>query len=208
MSEGLELEVNTVKAEARELAIAQSEDYVKAGVLWNAMRDLRGKVAETFDGIISKAHAAHKEAVAQKKRFDEPLDEAQRAIKRKMIDYDNEQERIRRLEQAKQEAEAKKKAEAEALELAAELEKAGLKKEAEFVIEFPEEPPQVIIPKTTPKVEGFRTRTMWTFELVDIHLVPDEYKFLQLDSKKIQAVVNRLKGATNIPGIKAREEKV
>lgn len=207
--EPLETEVNSALVESQKyFKIESAEQYSAAGNLWNAIKDLRDKVADTFDGIISKAYAAHKEAVAQKKRYDEPLAQNQTSIKRAMIAYDAEQEQIRRLEQAKIDAEAKKKAEEEALELAAELEKAGLKREAEFVVEFPEEPPQVIIPKTTPKVEGFRTRTMWTFELVDIGAVPIEYKFLQLDNKKVQAVVNRLKGATSIPGIRVREVKV
>lgn len=206
MSEALELEVTTVTAEASQFIIAEPADYIKAGALWNTIRDLRAKVAETFDGIISKAHAAHKEAVAQKKRFDDPLDEGQRAIRRKMNDYDAEQDRIRKLEQAKLEAEAKRKAEEEALELAAELEKAGLKEEAAFVVENPEQPAQVIIPKTTPKVEGFHPRTNWTFDVIDAALVPREY--LCLDMVKIGKVVRAMKSATNIPGIKPREEKV
>ena len=54
--------------------------------LFNCLKkDLRAKIAETFDPIISKAHAAHKEAVGQKKKHDDPLEQAQRIIKGKMI---------------------------------------------------------------------------------------------------------------------------
>lgn len=202
----LEAEVDLMVTNARDFSIMTAADMVQAGELWNAIKDIRAKVAETFGPIKEKTHAAWKEAVAQEKRHDEPLAEAQRGIKGKMIAYDRQQEAIRRVEQAKAEAEAKRKSEEEALELAAELEKAGLKQEAAFAVEFPEEPPQVIIPKATPKIEGFVIRTHWTFDVIDHNSVPRE--FLCVDLVKIGQVVRAMKGATNIPGIRAFEEKI
>ncbi|MDZ4344695.1 MAG: hypothetical protein U1E51_19915, partial [Candidatus Binatia bacterium] len=145
-------------------------------------------------------------AVAQKKKHDDPLEQGQKAIKQRMIQWDQEQERLRRLEQARIDAENKRKAEEDALELAAELEKAGEVHAAAEVLEAPLDVQQAVIPKSVPKVEGFSYRSNWVFDVVDANAVPREY--LCLDLVKIGQIVRAMKGATNISGIKPREEKV
>jgi len=202
----LETKVATLATQARQFAIATAENYSAAGALWTTLKDMRAKVDESFDGIISKAHAAHKEALAQKKKHDEPLEQGQKAIKQRMIAWDQEQERLRKLEQARIDAENKRKAEEDALELAAELEKAGEVHAAAEVLEAPLDVQQAVIPKSVPKVEGFSYRSNWVFDVVDANAVTREY--LCLDLVKIGQVVRAMKGATNIPGIKPREEKV
>ena len=204
--EALETEVMTLATQARQFAIASAGDYSAAGALWTTLKDMRAKVAEAFDGIITKAHAAHKEAVAQKKKHDEPLEQGQKAIKQRMIGWDQERERQRKIEQAKLDAENKRKAEEQALELAAELEKAGEVHAAAEVLDAPLEVQQAIIPKSVPKVEGFSYRSNWVFDVVDANAVPRE--FLCLDVVKIGQIVRAMKGATNIAGIRPREEKV
>lgn len=115
-------EVISIEDQAKALKIVSRETYIKAGELWKAIKAIRAKVAETFDGNIKKAHELHKSLVAEKKRHDGPLDEAERMVKRGMSDFDLEQERIRREEQARLEAiaraeeEARRKAEAERIE--------------------------------------------------------------------------------------------
>ena len=202
----LETEVTSLATQARQFAIANAEDYSAAGNLWATLKDMRAKVAEAFDDIISKAHAAHKAAVAQKKKHDDPLEQGQKAIKQRMIGWDQEQERLRKLEQARIDAENKRKAEEDALELAAELEKAGEVHAAAEVLEAPLQVQQAIIPKSVPKVEGFSYRSNWVFDVLDVNAVPREY--LCLDLVKIGQIVRAMKGATNIPGIKPREERV
>ena len=108
-------EGQSLTIQAKDFLIQNQEGYSVAGNLWQLAKDLRAKIAETFDPIISKAHAAHKEAVAQKKKHDDPLEQAQRTIKGKMIAWDQEQAAIARKKQLELEAAEKKRAEEEAL---------------------------------------------------------------------------------------------
>lgn len=202
----IESEANELVTQCKTWSIVDTESYASAGNLWATAKQLREKISETFDPIIAKAWSAHKEAVAQKKRHDEPLAAAQTQIKQKMIAYDAEQERLRRAEQLRLELEAKQKAEQDNLDLAAIMEKAGLKEEAEQVISEPVRIEPVVLPKATPKIEGFKYRSNWTFKIKDESKIPREY--MTPDVTKIGKIVRALKEATNIPGIETIEEKV
>lgn len=70
------------------------------------IKALRKAVNETFDPVVGAAYAAHKEAVAAKKKHTDPLDVAERLIKGKIGGY---------LDLVEEE---RKKAEAEAMEVA------------------------------------------------------------------------------------------
>ncbi len=92
-------EVVSVEDQAKALKVVDAPSYISAGELWKAIKALRAKVAETFDGNIKKAHELHKGLVAEKKKHDAPLDEAERIVKRLMSNYDAEQERRQRLDE-------------------------------------------------------------------------------------------------------------
>lgn len=163
----LEPEVKSLTVQAATFVIQNNDHYVAAGELRQVIKNVRQKVAETFGPIIAKAFAAHKEAVSQRKKFDEPLDGAERNVKALMIRWEQEQERKRQLEQARLDAEAKKKADDEALELAATLQAAGATEAAEEILENPPQPPPTVLPKTTPKIEGFSHRRIYNATVKD-----------------------------------------
>lgn len=209
-------EVMTVETQAKGLKVIDTASYVAAGELWKSIKALRKKVADTFDDIIKAAHLAHKKAVEKKKMHDEPLDAAERIVKKAMSDYDAEQERIRQAEQRRLEEIARKAAEEQALldAIAAEEEarrngatKEEAAKEAEAVIAEPVYTAPVVLPKATPKLAGgpvFQKR--WDFEVVNESLIPRQY--LSVDLVKIRQVVTALKDQANIPGIKVFEKRV
>jgi murein DD-endopeptidase MepM/ murein hydrolase activator NlpD len=209
-------EVISIEDQAKALKIVSRETYIKAGELWKAIKAIRAKVAETFDGNIKKAHELHKSLVAEKKRHDGPLDEAERMVKRGMSDFDLEQERIRQAEQRRLEEIARKEAEERALleAISAEEEakrngatKEEAKKEADAIIAEPVTVAPVVLPKATPKLQGGPVyRTVWKARIVNERLIPREY--LTADMVKINGVVRSLKGATNIPGVMPYEERV
>lgn len=67
---------------------------------------------------------------------------------------------------------------------------------------------QVVAPvaqQAAPKVGGISVPKVWIFEITDAALVPREY--LVVDEKKIRGVVQALKGATSIPGVRVFEQK-
>jgi len=163
----LEKHVEALSARASTFKITNNEQFVVAGALRAAIKDLRVKIAESYDPIIAKAYQAHKEAVKQKKLQDDPLEQGERYLKQEMIGLTDQQERSRRLEQAKADLEAKKRAEDEALELAETLEAAGATEAAQEVLVTPIEAAAPILPKLTPKISGFSSRTIYTTEVVD-----------------------------------------
>jgi hypothetical protein len=217
--EVVKAEVMTIPDQAKLILVRDQESLERANSIFITIKGLRKKIEETFSPIISKAFAAHKEAVAQRKKVEEPLILAESWLNAQVTEYHKVQERIRaeeerRLREAAIKAEVeRRKAEEEArIKAAAELEAAGAKEEAEAVmaeaLEEVDKPMEVYVPPPeTPKVtlSGATVKTTWTFEIVNEALIPRQ--FLTPDIVKIGGIVRSLKGQTNIPGVKAVEKK-
>jgi hypothetical protein len=197
----------TIVQAAQVLQIKTKDDYVQAAGLWKDLTAMGKEIKEAFNGIIEKAHAAHKEAIAQRDKYLDPVDKATKQVKSLMLSYDAEQDRLRRAEEARL-AELARKAEEEArLAEALALEANGQKAEAEAVLSEQVQAPVMIIKKDTPKVEGGPVfRTVWKFRITDAAKLPREY--LAPDEVKIGQVIRALKNMTNIPGVQAYEERV
>jgi len=185
--------------------IRTAEQYQACGELFKAGKAMMDQIAEAYDSIIAAAHKAHKEAVAKKKSFYEPVETATRRVKSIMADYDAEQERARRAEQARLEAEARQLEQgrmlAEAIMVAATDPVA-----ADRIMDEPVVVAPVFIPKSTPKVEGVVFREVWKYRIVNEDLIPRAY--LTPDELAIGKVVRALKGQASIPGVDVYSEKV
>jgi len=207
-------EVDVVKAEAMTLperaaaigAIKSHDQYAQAGSLLLAIKSMRKRVADAFGPIVRAAYEAHKVAKGKMTEAEAPLDVAESTVKRLMVAYDQEQERLRQEAQRAAEEAARKAEEDRMLAEAEALAKGGETAAAEAVLESPVVAPPVIVAKSTPKVEGIQYREQWTYQVFDMSAVPREY--LTLDEKKVGAVVRAMKGMTNIPGIRAISERV
>lgn len=216
----------TIPEQANAVKIVDAGSYVKAGELWNNIRELRKKVKDSFDPIIKKAHEAHREALDRKAAVDAPLDAAERTVKKAMNAWDEEQERIRREEERRLQEEARKREEEARLQAAIEAEQAGAKEEAEQILAEPVPVAPVIVPKATPKVAGgpvFQTR--WFASVTDIkalcRAVADgkastEY-VMGLEKDRLTGIVScpalnkmatALKGTMNVPGVQAMSRRV
>ena len=196
----------TIIEQANVLTVKDGKDYVEAGVLWKAIKELKDKVNETFKPIIEKAHAAHKEALAQKAKIFDPLEMAGRLVKGIMEKYNREQEAIKQAKERRLREIARKEEEERRLREAIEAEANGEKDISEAILEEPIYVPPIIIEKEVPKVSGIVFREIWDFEIVDEKLIPFEY--LQPNMIKIGSVVRSLKSTTNIPGIRAFSRRV
>jgi hypothetical protein len=207
-------EVMSIPDQAKAIMVIDAESMGRANQCFLIIKGLRKKIGETFDPIISKAFAAHKEAVAQRKKVEEPLVVAENWLNGQMTAYHQEQERIRRAEEDRLrkiaiEAEMKRREEEEARKMAEAqaLEDAGAKEEAEQLvneaIQLKEEPVIVeVAPPTTPKVEmnGATVVTNWKFEITNESMIPREY--MTPDLVKIGSMVRGSKGKTIIPGVR------
>jgi hypothetical protein len=211
-------EVMTIPDQAKLILVRDQASMTRASEFFLVIKGLRKKIEDTFGPIISKAFAAHKEAVAQRKKVEEPLVIAENWLNGQMTAYHQEQERIRKAEEDRLrkealEAELKRRQEEEERKMAeaAALEASGAKDEAEQLmneaIQLKEEPLTIEHEEPpTPRVEtkGIAMVTYWKFRITNESLIPRSY--LVPDEEKIGGVVRAMKDKTNIPGIQAYPE--
>ncbi len=224
-------EIETVKAEvmpipqqAQMIIVKDQGSLSRANEFYLVIRGLRKKIADTFDPIISKAHAAHKEALSQKSQIEAPLVVAEKWLNGQVTIYHQEMEKKRREEEEilrqeaiKTEMERRKKEEDERLAQATELEKAGAHEEAEALIaetvEEIEKPLEAYIPPPdTPKVkmEGATVKTFWSAEVYDLKVLAKAVgegraplAYIERNMTALNAQARSLKKELNIPGVKA-----
>lgn len=78
------VQITGVVSRAKQIQVTDQASFLAAADTYKALGEVEEKVNQTFDPIIEKAHAAHKEAIAQKKRFSLPLIEAKDYLKTEM----------------------------------------------------------------------------------------------------------------------------
>jgi hypothetical protein len=206
----LEAQALSVPDRAKGLVIETDEQFVKAGELLKAIKALRAEIDQTFDPIIGKAHEAHKEAIAQKKKVDAPLVEAEGLLKPRIARYLEDQERKRRAEELRLQKLAQEEAERQQLADAALLDDIGETAMANALIEEKVYTPPVVLPRTAPKIAGITVRETWSAQVVNLM---DLVKAVAAGRAPIQALqantvflnqqARSLKNAMNWPGVRA-----
>ena len=205
----------TITQQANAVTVTNEAQKKAAGELFLNVKSMMKAVDESFDPIITKAHQAHKEAVAQKKKHYEPLDAAAKYVKKIIGDYDTKLENERKAEERRLADIARKEAEEKAIQEAIESERQaklnGATQEeaaavAERVIEQPVYVPPVVVPKAKEKISGMVFRETTKFRIKDESLIPRQ--FLIPDMVKIGGVVRSLGIQANIPGVEIWMEKV
>ena len=197
----------------RALVIQDQESMAKANDMRRGIKSLRERIAEVFDPIISKAHAAHKEALKGKADTEAPLVEAEKILTPKMVAYADEQKRKAREEEARLQAEARMREDEERMAAALEAEANGDKEAAQSIIEGPITIPKIKI--DLPKVEGFSTRENWSAEVVDKMALIKAVASGQIPMTAIEPCMTflnsqarSLRGEMRIPGVRAVVEKI
>jgi len=210
------------------IKVVTAEDRIIVGEALALNKAYQGKVREYFGPLKSQADKIHKDICAKEKALLDPAKAWIKEAKQACIAYETEQERIRKIEQARLETEARqkeeeaRKAEAEALQAQAEAAwKAGDKAEAEAIIEeaaqVESEPvytPPVIALKTTPKVQGQSysiSYKAWVFDLTALLKAVLSGRAPAMSIRVNQSFLNQaartMKDTMNIPGVKLIKEK-
>ena len=195
----IQRETSSLITQAQATAVKSAAEYEQAGALLVAIRKVRKSIADTFDPIREKAHAAWKEVIAQRDKHDLPLETAERSISRLMGTYqaevEAERQRLIREENKRKEEEARAaqaKADAERAEQirvdgearlahALALEAEGKNAEANRVLNAPPPPPpppapppaptaRAVIP-AAPKAAGVSFRENWKARVTDLQLL-------------------------------------
>jgi len=206
MTQDLEKRVSLLSFQAQEMGIQNEQDLSSANQFLLGVKSLQKEINETFDPMVKATNEAHMKAVAQKKKFQDPLILAERMVKPKITAYLTEQERIRHeQERAAREAQEAKRRVDDALRKAEEAEDkemmdamaAHLDEAMEIDAASPTEPVTVSPP---PKTVGLSMREDWDFEIVDAALIPRAY--LLPDLPRIRHEVRASKGKIEIPGVR------
>lgn len=194
----------TVYDQAKAITVKDNPTMTQADDLIKSMRLVRKEIGLAFDPIIAKAHAAHKEAKAQKDRAELSLIQAEEYLKPQIKRYLAEEERKRQEEENRLRLEAQKAEEERRLEEAIQLSSEGLKEEAEAVLESPQPIVMPTVEKTTPKADMRLYRKVWKYRIINEALIPREY--LKPDEIKIGGIVRALKSKCKIDGIQVYQE--
>jgi len=198
---------------ASEIVVRDAESYQMAGETWKSLTALEKKIKAYWEEDVSAALKLHRSLVAKRDAMLIPVGEQKNTLRLGMKSFEDEQERIRRAEQARLEEDARKAAEEAALAQAVALEQNGHKAAAEAVIAAPVVAPAVYVPKTTPTGFGNATRRVWGAEVTDLMAL---VKAVAAGTVPIQAIeentvflnqqARALKSALQYPGVRAVEK--
>jgi len=174
-----------IVSEAKEIVV-QDKDSLTAAV------DFLGKIAVAKKEVDSRRRFFVDPLNQQVKSindlfrgYSDPLGQADRIVRNKVLIY--------QAEEAKRVAEEQRKATEEAKAQAEEASKHPTEEFIPIPINIVEEPEKTV----RAGAGSATTRQVWTFTIVDPSKVPNEYKVI--DEKKIAAVVKA--GIRNIPGV-------
>lgn len=173
--ESLAAETSSWASRAAGLKVVDRESCLNASHLLRSIKTLRSQVQAWFaphlDAAMEtkrKAEAARKGLADEQARMEAPLIEAETLLKRNLLAFEQEQERIRLEEERRLQAEAQRQAEAVTLAAAVALETeaaktgdAAMRQEAEDILSQPIEAPAVSVAKMVPKVQGVTYRDNW-----------------------------------------------
>lgn len=204
--------VSLVGAKVEEMTVRNDAEYSAAGALLKQVKSLQKTIKDYWEPLRVSAKKAYDDVLSKKKEMLDPVDSAEKILKRKMGDYLAEKERIAREieEQKRREAEAEMQRK---LAEAAEHETAGRADEAEFAMAeaevFDQYAANISIQAEKPKMQGVSTVKSWKVEVVDSTKVPVLLGGVELrpvDTAAVLRLVKMMDGKIEIPGVKITED--
>lgn len=196
-------EVATLMDQADTLEVATADDYERGAAILMAIKAAIKDHKSQREEITKPLDKAKKSVMDLFRPFATSLANAEITLKKRLVTWKDEQDRIAREEARK--ADEKARREREKLEAeAAEAEAKGRSARAETLRDRAVSTVAAVPVTEAPKVSGIATSKAWKFRIVDALKVPDKYKLV--DEKKIGGVVRAMKGDTEIPGVEVWEE--
>lgn len=214
----LKKEVSPVIATAQELIVKTSGQYQYAGEFLKHVKDAQKKVTEYFEDPKLKAYQLWKTICKKESDMMEPLKDAEKSIKSKMVGYQIEEEHKRKAEMARLQAIAEEQARKERerlLKQAEKLKTPELKEqrmaEAEMV-----EAPVIEVQPQTPTISGISTRKVWKADVIDKSALikaaaggdMNIMALLTVDQSALNRIAQATKGQLSYPGVKFYEEVI
>jgi len=222
--ENLAHEAEDWSGRAQALVVTSAESCVNASHLLRSIKMLRAGIAAFWTPHIEaametkrKAEVARKALADERDRMDAPLIEAEGTLKRRLLAWETEQERVRLEQERALQAEAQRQAEAATLDAAAALEleaqktgDAGMLAEAQDILAQPIEAPVVTVERFVPKVQGITYRDNWKAqEPVNVRELAAAVgagtlpiTFVTPNLTAINQYIRATKGTQDVPGVR------
>lgn len=209
-----EVKSSEINSQIQTLRIVDQSSYeLSAGIL-KTVKEMSKRLDEKRKEITSPLDVAKKAVMDLFRSPSERLALAESNLKNKMLEYQNEQDRIRREAEEKLRLEAEKK-QRELEERAKKAEENGKVGKAE---ELRDKAAMTIAPTIAPtvqKVEGVSTREVWSAEVVDVMALVKAVaegkaplNFLQVNTTVLNAQARATKDSLSFPGVKFISTKV
>jgi len=194
------------------LIISSQKEYIKASDLLKQIKSRYKELDSQRKEITKPLDEAKDKIMTLYKKPLNLLSEAEAIIKRLMIGYTAEQDRLGRIEQLRLQKIADAEAEKERKKLEARIERAeasGKIEKAEELALQKEMVEAVSVPIIASNVEtpkGISYRDDYSAEIIDFKLLPDEYKLPNMSA--LDKIAQATKGAIQIPGVKINVKKI
>lgn len=222
--DSLQAEAGSWAAKAADLRIVDAESCVNASHFLRSVKGLRAEIQRWFEPHVEaametkrKAELARKALTDERDRMEAPLVAAESTVKRALLAWEQEQERIRLAEERRLQDEARKEAEARTLAAAAALEteavttgNAEMLQEAHDILEQPVDTPVVSVAKLMPKVQGVTYRDNWRVHPdIDVKALAGAVAagavgshFVTPNLTALNQIAKATQGTQQIPGVK------
>ena len=203
----LGLEVTDIEQQATALTIETGADYMTAGSLAKIVKATQKKVEDYWEPMRASTYTAYKAVTDHKKAMTDPLKNAETIIKRKMGQFQMEQERKRREEEERLKALARAEMERK-LKEAAEAEKAGDETAVESAMAEAEVMETMAatakVDAVQVKAQGISQTKSWEITGIDLKELPVEFGGIVIrpaDERAILNIIKMSKGNVTIPGV-------
>lgn len=153
--QALQNEVMVIDEQMNSLVVKDAESYQIAGEMVINLKSLRKKIVEYWKDTKEKARKTWQDICAKESQMLDPVDQRIKNTNKKVSDYLTEQERLRRVEQARLDKEREDREAAERAKLEKKAEKAEEKGNTEKAEELREKAAEVYVPPSVvqPTVE-------------------------------------------------------
>lgn len=205
-------EVSIIEQKVSSVEITNDAGFAFAGELTKQIKQMQKKVKDYWEPLRLSAKKAYDDVLSKKKEMMDPLEGAEKILKKKIGAYTMEQERKAR------EAEELRRREAEAemnrkLEEAAEAEARGDDMGADFAMAeaevYDNYAATVRVEAQTPKTKGVTTSKTWRITAIDDSKVPCNLNGVILrpvDEGAVLRLIKASKGQIQIPGVVFEED--
>lgn len=166
----IETKTTDLAAGAGSLQVKTENDYATASKYKDTAKAILDEIGKTFDSHIAAAYKAHKDLIATKKKFSDPVEAVVRGLNGQMSAFTEQKKRETRLEEARLAEESRKHQETIAASHAAQLELQGHHEAAAQVIEeaIAAPTPVVMMERFNPNDYGRSERTAWKWKITDL----------------------------------------